>query len=131
MARIAIVIAAALVSPALADVSVRSNSTVDVNQKVLIDGVEVYSQGSGFASLNTCSQFLRDSVNDPSRPNIQVCGTSTKVTVFLRNRCKGYYEYALEVGTCNTGAPSTSCVTASPSTTTWLQTAQSYTITQC
>mmetsp|Transcript_9450 Transcript_9450/g.25278 ORF Transcript_9450/g.25278 Transcript_9450/m.25278 type:complete len:132 (-) Transcript_9450:130-525(-) len=131
MARIAIVVAAALVSPAFASVSVRSNSSVDVNQKVLIDGVEVYSQGSGFGALNTCSQFRRDAVNDPARPNIQVCGTSTKVTVFLRNRCKGYYEYSLDVGTCNTGASSTSCVTASPATTRWLMTAQSYQITQC
>mmetsp|Transcript_3401 Transcript_3401/g.9575 ORF Transcript_3401/g.9575 Transcript_3401/m.9575 type:complete len:132 (+) Transcript_3401:101-496(+) len=131
MARFALVvaIAAAIVLPASA--AVRANATVDINQKVTIDGTEVFSQGSGHALLNQCAQFARAAVNDPARPNIEVCGTSTKVTVFLRNRCKGYHHYTEEIGTCNTGAPSTSCVTVSPSTVSWLQTAQSYMITQC
>ncbi|CAK0833913.1 unnamed protein product [Prorocentrum cordatum] len=131
MSRLSLVFALAAVRATLANVAVRANATVDVNQKVIIDGSEVYSQSSGFASLNTCGQFLRDAVNDASRPNIQVCGTSTKITVYLRNRCKKYYEYDLDLGTCNTGAASTTCVTASPATTSWLQAAQSYKITQC
>jgi len=129
MARLALAVAAALVLPASA--AVRANATTDVNQKVTIDGTQVFSQGSGFDLLNTCTGFARAAVNDAARPIIEVCGTSTKVTVFLRNRCVDYHHYIEEIGTCNTGAASTSCVTVSPSTVSWMQTAQSYMITQC
>merc|ERR1719145_155630 len=101
----------------------RSNTTVDINQKVTIDGTQVFSQSAGHAALNQCSQFARDAVNDPARPNIEVCGTSTKVVVYLRNRCEDYFTYSHEIGTCNTGAPPSSCVTGGPSTVAWLQTA--------
>jgi len=129
MARLALAIAAIIVLPAAA--AGRANTTIDINQKVTIDGTQVFSQGSGHANLNECAQFARAAVNDAARPNIEVCGTSTKVTVFLRNRCVDYHHYIEEIGTCNTGAPSTSCVTVGPSTVGWLQTAQSYMITHC
>ncbi|CAK0806386.1 unnamed protein product [Prorocentrum cordatum] len=129
MARLTLAITATLALSASA--AVRANATIDINQMVTIDGTQVFSQGSGHDSLNQCAQFARAAVNDPARPSIEVCGTSTKVTVFLRNRCKGYHHYTEEIGTCNAGAPSTSCVTVSPATVGWLQTAQSYMITQC
>merc|ERR1740129_156557 len=99
-----------------------SNSTIPITQTVTIDGVEIYSQSSGHGSLNECKPFARATVNDESRPKITVCGSKTKVTVWLLNRCKAYHEYINEIGTCDT---------ASPETHEWLLTAQSYKIEQC
>eukprot|EP00411_Alexandrium_monilatum_P052502 CAMPEP_0175433408 /NCGR_PEP_ID=MMETSP0095-20121207/53380_1 /TAXON_ID=311494 /ORGANISM="Alexandrium monilatum, Strain CCMP3105" /LENGTH=69 /DNA_ID=CAMNT_0016732931 /DNA_START=1 /DNA_END=207 /DNA_ORIENTATION=- len=42
------------------------------------------------------------------------------------NRCAGYHTYTQDIGACDTKEPSSTCVTESPATTTWLQTAQSY-----
>jgi len=55
----------------------------------------------------------------------------TKVVVYLRNRCEGYSSYQQEIGTCDTTAPSTTCVTESPATQEWMAHAQSYKIEQC
>lgn len=60
-----------------------------------------------------------------------VPGTGIKLTMFLRNRCEAYYEYSKVVGTCDVGADSDTCVTVSPDTVAWLQTAQSFKIEQC
>mmetsp|Transcript_110142 Transcript_110142/g.351328 ORF Transcript_110142/g.351328 Transcript_110142/m.351328 type:complete len:132 (+) Transcript_110142:62-457(+) len=109
----------------------RANTTIPITQTVTIDGVEVYSQSSGHELLNTCTSFARTTVNDAARPKITVCGTSTKVQVFLMNRCAGYHTYTQDIGACDTKQPSGTCVTESPATTTWLQTAQSYKIIQC
>merc|ERR1740123_3000924 len=122
----AVVALLAAFSPASA---LAANTTIPITQTVTIDGVEVYSQSSGHASLNECSSFAKGTVNDEARPKITVCGSQTKVTVWLLNRCKGYHEYVKEIGLCNSG--STGCVTASPATDEWLMTAQSYKIEQC
>ena len=37
--------------------ALRANSTIPITQTVIIDGVEVYSQGSGHDSLNQCVPF--------------------------------------------------------------------------
>merc|ERR1719382_444429 len=125
MASFAFVAVAVLAAPAMATEMLRGNASIPITQTVTIDGVEVYSQSSGHGILNQCVGFARDAVNDPARPSITVCGTGTKVTVYLRNNCQGYHHYKEEIGTCNSGAGSTSCMTASPSTVTWMQTAQS------
>merc|ERR1719343_614227 len=106
----------------------KANSTIPITEKVSIEGTEVYSQSAGHALLNTCSSFAPSLVKDNSKPSITVCGTMTKVTVYLRNECVGYSSYQLDIGTCDTSAPSTTCVTQSPATTEWLMTAQSYVI---
>merc|ERR1740123_897099 len=124
----AVVALLAAFSPASA---LTANTTIPITQTVTIDGVEVYSQSSGHASLNQCSSFAKGTVNDETRPKITVCGSQTKVTVWLLNRCKGYHEYVKEIGTCDSGSASGSCVTASPATDEWLMTAQSYKIEQC
>jgi len=94
-------------------------------QKVTIDGADVTSQ------LNQCVAFAEATVNDASRPRIEVCGTGIQVQVNLLNRCKDYWTYQHTVGDCNSGQGSSTCVTADPSQVAWLQTAQSYKITQC
>merc|ERR1719191_1300809 len=102
-----------------------------MTQVVTIDGVEVYSQSSGHAQLNSCQQFAPSAVKAKDQPVVKVCGTQTKVTVFLRNRCESYHTYQVDIGACDTKQDTATCVTGSPATMGWLQTAQSYTITQC
>merc|ERR1719442_326316 len=94
-------------------------------QSVKIDGADVTSQ------LNQCVAFSEGTVQDASRPRIEVCGTGIQVQVNLLNRCKDYWTYQHTIGDCNSGQSSSTCVTADPSTVAWLQTAQSYKITQC
>mmetsp|Transcript_27211 Transcript_27211/g.78144 ORF Transcript_27211/g.78144 Transcript_27211/m.78144 type:complete len:137 (+) Transcript_27211:70-480(+) len=120
-----------LVSVAPAEAARKANSSIPITQKVTIDGVEVYSQSSGHGLLNTCTSFARTTVNDETRPKITVCGSQTKVQVFLMNRCSGYHTYTQDIGACDSKMPSETCVTESPATVTWLQTAQSYKIVQC
>ena len=107
------------------------DSIVDINQKVVIDGVEIVGPSSGDAALNQCRSFDANTVNDKARPSITVTGTGIQIKVNLLNRCKDYWTYDHTIGSCNTGASSTSAETSSPATVTWLQTAQSYMITQC
>merc|ERR1719313_1256830 len=105
--------------------ALRSNSTAEipVTQKVLVEGVEVYGQSAGFGQLNQCVSFPRSFVTDDTKPTVQVCGTQTKVTVFLRNRCEDYHTYQLEIGACDTTMDTEACMTQGPSTTSWMSTA--------
>merc|ERR1719453_480814 len=107
------------------------NAKIPITEKVTIEGTEVYGQTAGHDDLNTCKQFAASFVKDEAKPSVTVCGTATKVKVYLRNRCEAYHHYTEEIGTCDTKAASDSCVTASPATQNWMQTAQSYEIVQC
>mmetsp|Transcript_6500 Transcript_6500/g.11074 ORF Transcript_6500/g.11074 Transcript_6500/m.11074 type:complete len:137 (+) Transcript_6500:91-501(+) len=122
---------AVVAAAAGSSVRFQTNATIPVTQSVSVEGAEVYSQSVGTDGLNACSSFARSHVDDVSKPTITVCGTQTKVTVYLRNRCEGYHEYSLDVGVCDDSAASETCKTASPATTSWLAHAQSYKITQC
>merc|ERR1712224_831571 len=131
MARASTMLAVAVAVLATAAES-KVNSTIPRTEKGTIDGTEILGPSAGDTALKaSCAQFARDAVNDAARPNIEVCGTSTKVTVYLRNRCEDYHTYTHEIGTCSTGASPSSCVSASPATVEWMQTAQSYKITTC
>jgi len=107
------------------------NASIPITETVSIEGTEVYGQTAGHQDLNTCKQFAPSFVKDASKPSVTVCGTATKVKVYLRNRCEAYHHYTEEIGTCDNKADSGSCVTASPATQEWMQTAQSYEIVQC
>merc|ERR1740130_2314803 len=111
--------------------SVARASSIPITEKVSVEGTEVYSQSAGHAQLNTCTSFPRMFVDDVNKPSVTVCGTSTKVTVYLRNECQGYSSYQQEIGACDSKAASTTCVTESPATAEWLAHAQSYKIEQC
>ena len=112
-------------------VSVGTATDIPITEKVSVEGTEVYSQSAGHDQLNQCTSFPRMFVDDVSKPSVTVCGTATKVTVYLRNECQGYHTYQQEIGTCNSAAASTTCVTKSPATDEWMAHAQSYKITQC
>jgi chromosome segregation ATPase len=111
----------------------RANASVHtpITEKVSIEGVEVYSQSAGFDDVNKCLSFPKSMVNDDSKPSVTVCGTSTKITVYLMNRCDEYHKYQEFAGVCNTKADSTTCQTISPATQGWMATAQSYKIETC
>mmetsp|Transcript_132728 Transcript_132728/g.370077 ORF Transcript_132728/g.370077 Transcript_132728/m.370077 type:complete len:135 (+) Transcript_132728:75-479(+) len=129
---LAICLVALLAAPAAcARIQANASSAIPITEIVRIDSVEVYSQSSGHGLLNQCTAFARSAVDNEAQPVVEVCGTGTKVTVFLRNRCEGYHEYTEVIGACNTGASSSTCETKSPATDRWLMTAQSYKIEQC
>merc|ERR1719487_1372865 len=116
-----------------AELKVSNNATlqIPITQTVGIDGIDVYSQSAGHATLNQCQQFAPSAVKSEDQPVIKVCGTQTKVTVFLRNRCESYSSYQETIGACDTKMDTATCVTAGPSTVQWMLTAQSYMIEQC
>jgi len=109
----------------------RGNATAPMTQKVTVEGTEVYGPGSGHGLINVCTSFSAAVVNSHRSPHMEVCGTGTKVTVYLRNRCEGYYQYTHEIGVCDSKKPGNSCDSASPETQKWLRAAQSYKITDC
>merc|ERR1719218_124199 len=111
--------------------SAASATTIPITEKVSVEGTEVYSQSAGHDQLNQCTSFPRMFVDDANKPSVTVCGTSTKVTVYLRNECQGYSSYQQEIGACDSSVASTTCVTESPATASWMAHAQSYKITQC
>merc|ERR1719235_2076080 len=73
---------------------------------------------------NSCSPFKASEM-----PSIKVCGASTVVKVFLRNRCESYSKYVEKVGLCTGATTGDGCVTVSSDR--WLAAAQSYVVEQC
>ena len=124
---------ATVLALASAELRLSSNATlqIPITQTVSIDGIDVYSQSAGHATLNQCQQFAPSAVKSDDQPVVKVCGTQTKVTVFLRNRCESYSSYQETIGACDTKMDTATCVTAGPSTVHWMLTAQSYMIEQC
>eukprot|EP00927_Polykrikos_kofoidii_P086003 TRINITY_DN950_c0_g1_i3.p1 TRINITY_DN950_c0_g1~~TRINITY_DN950_c0_g1_i3.p1 ORF type:complete len:133 (+),score=26.58 TRINITY_DN950_c0_g1_i3:60-458(+) len=122
-----------LVANAAGNAFVRSNgtATAPITEIVKIDGVEVYGPSSGEGQMGECVDLFDATVKHEKQPVINVCGTGTKVTVFLRNRCEEYSKYSQTVGVCNSGKSSSTCDEQSPATQSWMQTAQSYRIETC
>eukprot|EP00927_Polykrikos_kofoidii_P085999 TRINITY_DN950_c0_g1_i11.p1 TRINITY_DN950_c0_g1~~TRINITY_DN950_c0_g1_i11.p1 ORF type:complete len:134 (+),score=23.17 TRINITY_DN950_c0_g1_i11:63-464(+) len=132
MARVAIAVSLLLAKAAGSSI-VRANSTATapITEIVTIDGVEVYGPSSGHDQMNKCVDLFDATVTHEQQPVINVCGTGTKVIVFLRNRCEAYHTYSQTVGVCNSGESSSTCDEQSPATQSWMQTAQSYRIEAC
>merc|ERR1719359_1302719 len=108
-----------------------SKKKLDINQKVTVEGVEVLGGAAGEAALNQCNSLTPNQVAHAAAPKVKVCGTQIKATVFLRGRCEAYHDKQWEVGTCNTGAASDSCVEYSPADDKRMGAAQSYKIEMC
>lgn len=63
---------------------------------------------------------------------VSVCGTGTRVLIFMRGRCEEYSYYLDEVGYCGATSTPDACMTTSLAETNhWLGQAQSYYIEQC
>merc|ERR1719261_1643855 len=94
---------------------------LDINQKAYIEGQAVLGDGAGQGNLNVCMELADQFVNNPNAPEVKVCGTGIKMTVYLLGRCgKGSLTAAKmahtwSVGSCDTGLPASSCATGGPS----------------
>jgi len=104
---------------------------LDINQKVYIENAPVLGDGAGEGALNQCQAFAPQHVANPDAPEIKVCGTGVKATVFLRGRCEEYYEHSVTVGKCDSGAAPDTCDTYSPDDLKAFGAYQSYKIEQC
>ena len=76
-------------------------------------------------------------VNNPNAPEVKVCGTGIKMTVYLLGRCgegsltAAKMAHTWDVGACDTGAPPSTCKSFGPSSDKRMGCSQSYKITQC
>merc|ERR1719265_2500168 len=86
------------------------SSRLDINQKVYIEKQPVLGDGAGQNQLGICNSFARQHVTDPDKPRIRVCGTQIKLTAYLLGECAQYSKYTWQVGACDTGLPSDTCV---------------------
>merc|ERR1719263_1075656 len=101
-------------------VNLRSNSSTPINEKVTVDG----STFAGDTIAYGCSPFT-------SKPAVTVCGVRTKVTIYMRARCEGYYQYSQKVGQCDTAMDTNGCQTYDASSNHWISAAQSYKVEVC
>jgi len=108
-----------------------NQSGLDINQKVYIENAPVLGDGAGEGDLNQCKNFAAAHVSNPEAPKIKVCGTSIKLTAYVRGRCQEYHDKTWTVGACDTGAPADTCVEMSPADDARLGAAQSYKIEMC
>ena len=114
---------------------------LDINQKVYIDGSPVLGDGAGNGALNQCGGFADHFVSDPRKPDVKVCGTGVKMTVYLLGRCgmkstgqalsASGMARTWTVGSCDKGAAASTCVETGPSVDLRLGASQSYKIEQC
>merc|ERR1719217_1071679 len=91
----------------------------------------VLGDGAGEGALNTCTPLARQFVENPSAPEVKVCGTGIKATFYLMNRCKEYAYHQKQVGKCDTGAPPSTCDSWSPDEDPRFGHYQSYLVEQC
>merc|ERR1719353_1241145 len=94
---------------------------LDINQKAYIEGQAVLGDGAGQGALNTCMELADHFVANPNAPEVKVCGTGIKMTVFLLGRCgegsltAAKMAHTWDVGACDMGAAPSTCATYGPS----------------
>ena len=123
MAKLALVFLASVFFLGEAKFLAASKNRIPITEKVTIDGV--LSEGSDL-KMNECFVFT-----DRIKPVVEVCGTQTKVTLFLRGRCEEYYHYNEQVGGCDSKLGSDHCQTFDGTASHWAQASQSYMIEPC
>merc|ERR1719337_464365 len=114
---------------------------LDINQKVYIDGQPVLGDGTGVGSLNQCKAFADHFVSDPRKPDVKVCGTGVKMTVYLLGRCgqkstgkalsTSGMAHTWSVGACDKGLDAKTCKEFGPGVDQRFGASQSYKIEQC
>eukprot|EP00746_Dinoflagellata_sp_MGD_P125542 gnl/MRDRNA2_/MRDRNA2_60305_c0_seq1.p2 gnl/MRDRNA2_/MRDRNA2_60305_c0~~gnl/MRDRNA2_/MRDRNA2_60305_c0_seq1.p2 ORF type:complete len:118 (+),score=20.16 gnl/MRDRNA2_/MRDRNA2_60305_c0_seq1:82-435(+) len=98
----------------------RTNSSTPINEKVTVDG----STFAGDTIAYGCSPFTKEAA-------VTVCGVRTKVTIYMRARCEGYYQYMQKVGQCDTKMDTNGCQTYDATSNHWIAAAQSYKVEVC
>merc|ERR1719252_160910 len=67
-----------------------------VTEKVTVGGYGAATDVGSDIVYNECFDFTEN-----VKPHAVVCGTSTKVVMYLRGRCESYSKYNEDVGTCD------------------------------
>jgi len=112
-------------------------SKLDINQKAYVEGQAVLGDGAGQGNLNVCVELADHFVANPNAPEVKVCGTGIKMTVYLLGRCgegsmtAASMAHTWDVGACDSGAPPSTCESFGPSADARFGVSQSYKITQC
>jgi len=116
---------------------VQLKTKLDINQKAYIENSAVLGDGAGQGNLNVCMELADHFVKNPMAPEVKVCGTGIKLTVFLLGRCgKGSVNSAnlahtWDIGACDSGMAPSTCREYGPSKDKRMGVSQSYKITQC
>jgi len=112
-------------------------SLLDINQKAYIEGQPVLGDGAGQGNLNKCMELADAFVKNPMAPDVKVCGTGIKLTVFLLGRCgegsvnSANLAHTWDIGACDSGLAPSVCKEKSPAQDKRMGVSQSYKITQC
>merc|ERR1719213_1538984 len=110
---------------------------LDINQKAYIEGQAVLGDGAGQGNLNVCMELADHFVANPNAPNVKVCGTGIKMTVYLLGRCgegsmtAAKMAHTWDIGACDSGLPPSTCKSFGPGSDKRMGVSQSYKITQC
>merc|ERR1719482_1432531 len=109
--------------------------------KVYVEGQPVLGDGAGTGALKKCNAFPDFMVAHPMKPEVKVCGTGIKMTVFLLGRCgkqstgrdlsTAGMAHKWTVGACDKGLDANTCKSFSPKDQKAFGAAQSYMIEQC
>merc|ERR550514_572365 len=119
------------------NVTANSTTKLDINQKAFVEGQAVLGSGAGQGALNVCMNLADHFVANPNAPEVKVCGTGIKMTVYLLGRCgvgsltAAKLAHTWTIGSCDTGLAASSCATGGPSSDKRMGASQSYKITQC
>merc|ERR1719389_724454 len=87
----------------------KSKNKLDINQIAYVEGQPVLGGAAGEGALNVCRDFAEYMVTNPSKPEVKVCGTGIKMTVFLLGRCgegslnSANMAHQWEIGACDSG----------------------------
>merc|ERR1719324_1528304 len=93
----------------------KHKAKLDINQKAYVEGQPVLGDSAGEGALNVCRSFAEYMVSNPAKPEVKVCGTGIKMTVYLLGRCgegslnSAQMAHQWEVGACDTGLHPTTC----------------------
>jgi len=137
MQRLAVVLVLAFTQASAFSLSNKEKQKLDINQIAYIEGQPVLGDAAGQGALNQCRAFADYMINNPMKPEVKVCGTGIKMTVYLLGRCgKGSLNSAdlahtWEIGACDTGMSPKTCEGFDPTIDPRMGAAQSYIIEQC
>merc|ERR1719159_341750 len=115
----------------------KAKHKLDINQIAYVEGQPVLGGAAGEGALNVCREFAEYMVNNPAKPEVKVCGTGIKMTVYLLGRCgvgslnSADMAHQWEIGACDSGMSPKTCEGFGPDIDPRMGASQSYKITQC